>query len=151
VGRHFFPIDFIKKYIDVMSRYKLNTFHWHLTDDQGWRLEIRQYPRLTEIGGCRKETMVAKNFDPYVGDNTPYCGFYTQEQAREVVEYARQRFITVIPEIEMPGHALAALSAYPDLGVLRVRSRRPRAGACLKMCSVRRKRPSLSSTTCWAK
>ncbi len=116
VARHFFPVDFIKKYIDLMSRYKLNTFHWHLTEDQGWRLEITQYPRLTEVGSCRKETMVAKNFTPYVGDGTQYCGFYTQAQAREIVEYARERFITVIPEIELPGHALAALAAYPELG-----------------------------------
>jgi hexosaminidase len=114
VARHFFPVEFIKKYIDLLSRYKLNTFHWHLTDDQGWRLEIKQYPRLTEVGGCRKETIVARNFNPYVGDGQRYCGFYTQAEAREIVEYARQRFITVIPEIEMPGHAVAALAAYPE-------------------------------------
>ncbi|MGH7466686.1 MAG: beta-N-acetylhexosaminidase [Longimicrobiales bacterium] len=114
VARHFFPVAFIKKYLDVMALYKLNTFHWHLTEDQGWRLEIRQYPRLTEVGGCRQETMVAKNFNPYVGDGSRYCGFYTQAEAREIVEYARARFITVIPEIEMPGHAVAALAAYPE-------------------------------------
>src|SRR5262245_31910330 len=112
VVRHFFPVAFVKKYIDQMARYKLNTFHWHLTDDQGWRLQIAKYPRLTEVGGCRKETMVAKNFSPYVGDGTPVCGFYTQAEAREVVQYARERFITVIPEIEMPGHATAAVAAY---------------------------------------
>jgi hexosaminidase len=115
VVRHFFPVSFVKKYIDLMARNKLNTFHWHLTDDQGWRLQIAQYPKLTEVGGCRKETMVAKNFKPYIGDNTHVCGYYTQEEAREVVAYARARFITVIPEIEMPGHATAAVAAYPEL------------------------------------
>jgi hexosaminidase len=115
VVRHFFPLEFVKKYIDLMARYKMNTFHWHLTDDQGWRIEITKYPKLTEVGGCRKETMVAKNFKPYVGDNTPVCGFYTQAEAREIVQYARERFITVIPEIEMPGHATAAVTAYPEL------------------------------------
>ena len=115
VSRHFMPVEFVKRYIDLMSRYKLNTFHWHLTDDQGWRIEIRKYPRLTEVGGCRKETMVEKNFTPYVGDGTPHCGFYTQDQIRSVIEYARQRHVTIIPEIEMPGHAKAALAAYPEL------------------------------------
>jgi hexosaminidase len=115
VGRHFFPVDFIKRYIDLMSRYKMNTFHWHLTEDQGWRLEIKKYPRLTEIGSCRAETMLEKNYEPYVGDGIEYCGFYTQAEAREVVAYAAERYVTVIPEIEMPGHSLAALSAYPEL------------------------------------
>jgi hexosaminidase len=115
IARHFQPVSFVKKYIDLMSRYKLNTFHWHLTDDQGWRIDIRKYPRLTSVGGCRKETMVERNFTPYVGDNTPHCGFYTQDEIRDVVEYARQRYITVVPEIEMPGHAKAALAAYPEL------------------------------------
>ena len=116
IARHFQPVAFVKKYIDLMSRYKLNTFHWHLTDDQGWRVEIRKYPRLTSVGGCRKETMVARNFNPYVGDGIPHCGFYTQDEIRDVVEYARRRYITVVPEIEMPGHAKAALAAYPELG-----------------------------------
>jgi hexosaminidase len=115
VGRHFFPISFVKKYIDLMSQFKLNTFHWHLTEDQGWRLEINRYPRLTTIGSCRTETAVRKNFNPFIGDGKPHCGFYTQAEAREIVEYARQRFITVLPEIEMPGHATAALAAYPEL------------------------------------
>ncbi|MFK3648733.1 family 20 glycosylhydrolase [Lysobacter enzymogenes] len=115
VGRHLFPLDFIKRYLDQMARYKLNTFHWHLTDDQGWRLEIKRYPKLTAVGAQRKETVLGRNIDPYVGDGQPYGGFYTQEQAREVVAYARARHITVIPEIEMPGHALAALAAYPEL------------------------------------
>ena len=116
VGRHWFPVDFVKRYIDLMARYKLNTFHWHLTEDQGWRIEIRKYPRLTEVGACRAETVVRKSFDPYVGDGKPYCGFYTQDEVREVVRYARARHITVVPEIEMPGHAVAALASYPELG-----------------------------------
>lgn len=115
VGRHFFGVSFIKKYLDLMATYKMNRFHWHLTEDQGWRLAIRRYPRLTEVGAWREETVVGKNRDPYVGDGTPHGGFYTQEEVREVVEYARARFITVIPEIEMPGHSRAALAAYPEL------------------------------------
>ncbi len=116
VGRHFFPVDFIKKYIDVMASYKFNTFHWHLTEDQGWRIEIKKYPKLTEIGSQRKETIVEKNFNPYVGDGKPYGGFYTQEEIKEIVAYAQQRQVTIVPEIEMPGHSLAALAAYPELG-----------------------------------
>ncbi len=116
VGRHFYSVDFIKKYIDLMALYKLNTFHWHLTEDQGWRIEIKKYPKLTEIGSKRKETIVEKNFDPYVGDGKPYGGFYTQEEVKEVVAYAAARQITVVPEIEMPGHSLGALAAYPELG-----------------------------------
>lgn len=115
VARHFQPVTFIKRQLDLMARYKLNVFHWHLTEDQGWRIEIARYPRLTEIGSCRAETMVARNFDPYVGDGTPHCGFYTQAEIREVVAYAAERFITVVPEIEMPGHTVAALAAYPEL------------------------------------
>jgi len=115
VARHFEPVAFVKKYIDLMSRYKLNTFHWHLTDDQGWRIDIRKYPRLTSVGGCRRETMVERNFNPYVGDGTPHCGFYTQDEIRDVVRYAAERYVTVVPEIEMPGHAKAALAAYPEL------------------------------------
>jgi hexosaminidase len=115
VARHFEPVAFVKKYIDLMARYKLNTFHWHLTDDQGWRIEIKKYPSLTSVGSCRKETMVARNFNPYVGDGIPYCGFYTQDEIRDVVQYARERYITIVPEIEMPGHAKAALAAYPEL------------------------------------
>lgn len=115
VSRHFRDVAFVKRYIDLMARFKLNRFHWHLTDDQGWRIEIRKYPRLTGVGGCRDETMVARNFDPYVGDGTPHCGFYTQEEIREVVAYAAERYVTIVPEIEMPGHAVAALAAYPEL------------------------------------
>jgi hexosaminidase len=115
VGRHFQPIAFVRKYIDLMARYKLNRFHWHLTEDQGWRIEIRKYPRLTSVGGCRKETLVEKNFNPYVGDGTPHCGFYTQDEIRDVVAYAAARYVTIVPEIEMPGHSKAALAAYPEL------------------------------------
>src|SRR4051812_11787867 len=115
VARHFMPVDFVKRYIDLLSRFKLNTFHWHLTDDQGWRIEIRKYPRLTEIGGCRRETMLEKNSNPYIGDGVPVCGFYTQDQIRDVVAYAQRRHVTIVPEIEMPGHAKAALAAYPEL------------------------------------
>ncbi len=104
VSRHFYPVDFIKRQLDVLSYYKINTFRWHLTDDQGWRIEIKRYPRLTEVGGWRTEA-----------DGTHHGGFYTQDEVREVVEYARRRGIMVIPEIEMPGHATAALVAYPEL------------------------------------
>ena len=117
VARHFFTLDSIKRYIDHLARYKMNRFHWHLTDDQGWRIEIKKYPKLTEIGGCRKETLIGSYAVdvPHRYDGIEYCGFYTQDEAREIVEYAAQHFITVIPEIELPGHALAALSAYPEL------------------------------------
>ena len=106
VSRHFFPKEFVKKYIDILAFHKLNRFHWHLTDDQGWRIEIKKYPKLTEIGAWRSETM---------GDGKPYGGFYTQEDIKEIVQYAKERFITIIPEIEMPGHSMAALAAYPEL------------------------------------
>jgi len=112
VVRHVFPVAFIKRYINLLARYKLNTFHWHLTDDQGWRIEIRKYPRLTSVGAWRRETIAGKQFDPYVGDGQPYGGFYTQAQVREIVAYAAARHVTVIPEIEMPGHSVAALAAY---------------------------------------
>jgi hexosaminidase len=115
VGRHLFPVAFIKRYIDLLARYKLNVFHWHLTDDQGWRLEIRKYPRLTEVGAWRRETVVGKQFDPFIGDGRPYGGYYTQDEVRAVVAYAAERHVTVIPEIELPGHSLAALAAYPEL------------------------------------
>ena len=115
VVRHLFPVSFIKRYIDLLARYKLNVFHWHLTDDQGWRLEIKQYPRLAEIGAWRRETVVEKQFDPYVGDGRPYGGYYTQEEVRDIVAYAAERHVTIIPEIELPGHSVAALAAYPEL------------------------------------
>ncbi|CAN5163226.1 hypothetical protein BH20ACI2_BH20ACI2_11780 [soil metagenome] len=116
VARHFQPVEFVKKYIDLMSQYKFNYFHWHLTEDQGWRIEIKKYPRLTEVGSKRPETMVDRNFAPYIGDGKPHGGFYTQEQIKDVVKYAKERHITVIPEIELPGHASAALAAYPQFG-----------------------------------
>ncbi len=116
VARHFQPVEFVKKYIDLMSQYKFNYFHWHLTEDQGWRIEIKKYPRLTEIGSMRPETMVDRNFAPYIGDGKPHGGSYTQDQIRDVVKYAKERHITVIPEIELPGHASAALAAYPQFG-----------------------------------
>ena len=114
-ARHMFSVDFLKRYLDWMARYKLNRLHWHLTDDQGWRIEIKQYPRLTEVGSMRKETLVGHAPQSTVYDGKPYGGFYTHDQIREVIEYARERFITVIPEIEMPGHSLAALAAYPEM------------------------------------
>jgi hexosaminidase len=116
ISRHFQPVEFVKRYIDLMSQYKFNYFHWHLTDDQGWRIEIKKYPRLTEIGSMRPETMKDRNFAPYIGDGIPHGGFYTQEQIKDVVAYAKARHITVIPEIELPGHASAALAAYPQFG-----------------------------------
>ncbi len=116
VGRHMFPLEFVKRYVDLISMYKMNTFHWHLTEDQGWRIEIKKYPKLTEISAFRKETQVEKNREPYVGDGKRYGGFYTQDEVREVVAYAAERYVTVIPEIEMPGHSSAVLAAYPELG-----------------------------------
>jgi hexosaminidase len=104
VGRHFYPASFIKKQLDLLSYYKINTFHWHMTEDQGWRLQINRYPKLTSVGAWRTEA-----------DGSRYGGFYTQAEARDVVEYARLRNITVIPEIEMPGHSVAALASYPEL------------------------------------
>jgi hexosaminidase len=115
VCRHFFPVDFVKKYIDLLAMHKLNTFHWHLTDDQGWRIEIKKYPRLQEVASKRKESMVG-HYNDQKFDGKPYGGFYTQEEVKDVVQYAAERHVTVIPEIEMPGHALAALAAYPHLG-----------------------------------
>ncbi|EFN91381.1 glycosyl hydrolase family 20, catalytic domain protein [Prevotella amnii CRIS 21A-A] len=113
-SRHFFSIDFIKKFIDLIALHNMNTFHWHLNDDQGWRIEIKKYPKLVEIGSVRTGTVMGRNSD--VDDSIKYGGYYTQEQCREIVEYARQRHITVIPEIDMPGHMKAALASYPNLG-----------------------------------
>lgn len=114
VCRHFFDVDFVKKYIDYIAMQKFNTFHWHLTDDQGWRIEIKRYPKLTEIGGWRNGTIIGRY--PGTGnDALHYGGFYTQDEIKEVVKYAADRHITVIPEIEMPGHASAAIAAYPEL------------------------------------
>jgi hexosaminidase len=119
VGRHMFPPSFIKKYIDIMALYKINTFHWHLTEDQGWRIEIKKYPKLTEIGSIRKETLIGhgdRDSSEFTYDGKPYGGFYSQDEIRDIVAYAAERQITIIPEIEMPGHSLAALAAYPELG-----------------------------------
>lgn len=117
VSRHFFSVSFVKKFIDILSIYKLNTFHWHLTDDQGWRIEIKKYPLLQSIAAYREETMIGHKKElPHRFDGKRYGGYYTQEQIKEVVQYAAERHINIIPEIEMPGHALAALSAYPSLG-----------------------------------
>ena len=115
-SRHFWTLEETKRYLDIMAVYKLNRLHWHLTDDQGWRIEIKKYPRLTEVGSMRAETMVEKNFNPFVGDGQPYGGFYTQDEVREVIAYAADLGITVIPEIDLPGHMLAALTAYPEYG-----------------------------------
>lgn len=117
VCRHFFSVDVIKDFIAQMSYYKLNNFHWHLTDDQGWRIEIKKYPKLTEIGSKRAQTLVGNKFErsPYFFDGNPYGGFYTQEQIKEVVKFAEDHYVNIIPEIEMPGHATAAVTAYPNL------------------------------------
>jgi hexosaminidase len=118
VCRHFMPKEFVLAFIDLLALHKLNTFHWHLTDDQGWRIEIKKYPRLTQIGAWRKESRLGhEGKQPHGFDKQPHGGFYTQQEIRQVVEYARQRHITVVPEIEMPGHAQAAIAAYPELGV----------------------------------
>ncbi|MGE5106337.1 MAG: family 20 glycosylhydrolase [Sphingobacteriales bacterium] len=114
-SRHFFGIDYVKKYIDYIALHKMNYFHWHLTDDQGWRIEIKKYPKLTEVGAWRDGTIIGR-FPGTGNDGIRYGGYYTQDQIKEVVKYAADRYITVIPEIEMPGHSLAALAAYPDLG-----------------------------------
>lgn len=121
VARHFFTVEEVKRTLDLMALHKLNVFHWHLTDDQGWRIEIRGYPELTRIGSVRKRTLIGRDpggeYDETCRyDETPHGGYYTQEEIREVVEYAARRFITVIPEIEFPGHAVAALASYPQLG-----------------------------------
>ncbi|MDR0793471.1 MAG: beta-N-acetylhexosaminidase [Chitinophagaceae bacterium] len=114
VGRNFEPVDFIERYIDLLALHKLNTFHWHLTDDQGWRIEIKKYPLLTQVGGCRNGTIIGHH--PGTGnDNQKVCGYYTQAQVKQIVKYAAERYITVIPEIELPGHSSAAIAAYPQL------------------------------------
>ncbi len=114
VGRHFFTITYLKKYLDLAAQYKINKFHWHLTDDQGWRIEIKKYPKLTEVRPRPSDTPIDQN-SLYTDDGTPYAPYYTQEQIKEIVAYAQARFITVIPEIEMPGHSGTAVAAYPHL------------------------------------
>ncbi|OUS00696.1 beta-N-acetylhexosaminidase [Flavobacteriales bacterium 33_180_T64] len=116
VGRHLFSVDFIKKYIDALAMLKMNTFHWHLTEDQGWRIEIKKYPKLQEVAAYRNETLIGHYSDqPHQFDKKRYGGFYTQEEVKEIVSYAQSRHVTVIPEIELPGHAQAAIAAYPNL------------------------------------
>jgi len=114
VCRHFMTVEEVKTFIDMMALHNQNTLHWHLTEDQGWRIEIKKYPRLTEIGSVRSETVIGHNSGKY--DGVPYKGFYTQDQIRDIVAYAQQRYVTIIPEIDMPGHMVAALTAYPYLG-----------------------------------
>ncbi|HYD55183.1 MAG TPA: beta-N-acetylhexosaminidase [Gemmatimonadaceae bacterium] len=120
VARHFMPVEVVKRYLELMALHKMNVFHWHLTDDQGWRLEIRRYPRLTQVGGWRDRTLRAwpqRDSTRERYEERRHGGFYTQAQVREIVAFARERFISVVPEIEMPGHAQAAIAAYPELGV----------------------------------
>lgn len=114
VSRHTFSVDSIKIYIDMMALHNMNRLHWHLTDDQGWRIEIKKYPALTKVGSVRQQTVIGKNSGRY--DGVPYNGFYTQEEVRDIVKYAKERFVTIIPEIDLPGHMQAALAAYPNLG-----------------------------------
>jgi len=117
VGRHLFSVDFIKKYINALAMLKINTFHWHLTEDQGWRIEIIKYPKLQEVAAYRDETLVGHYSDqPHQYDGKKYGGYYTQEEVKDIVAYAKERFVTIIPEIEMPGHSQAAIAAYPELG-----------------------------------
>ena len=119
-GRHYFSVEEVKRFIDMLAMHKLNVFHWHLSEDQGWRIEIRRYPRLTEVGSIRKQTVIGRydksdeSRNRY--DGTPYGGFYSQADIREIVAYAAERYIEVIPEIDMPGHMLGALASYPQLG-----------------------------------
>jgi hexosaminidase len=116
-ARHFMPLEFVFKLLDLMALHKLNTFHWHLTEDQGWRLEIKKYPKLTEVGAWRAQTIIGHGYQEAPSfDGIPHGGFYTQDQARAVVKYAAELHITVVPEIELPGHAQAAIAAYPELG-----------------------------------
>ena len=119
VSRHFMPVEFVKRYIDIISMHKMNKFHWHLTDDQGWRIEIKKYPKLTEIGSKRTETL--KGHARFAGNNpkfdgVPHEGFYTQDEVKDIVKYANDRFVDVIPEIDMPGHTSALIAAYPEYG-----------------------------------
>lgn len=113
-SRHFFPLDFVERYIDILALHNINNFHWHLTDDQGWRIEIKSLPELAEKGSVRKKTVIKKQWGEY--DDTPHTGYYTQEDAKKIVAYAAERHINVIPEIDMPGHMVAALHVYPELG-----------------------------------
>lgn len=113
-SRHFFPLSFVKKYIDIIALHNCNVLHWHITDDQGWRFEVKRYPKLTMIGSRRDDTVIGHNLPIY--DDTPHEGFYTQDECREIVRYAAERNITVMPEVDLPGHMVAALASYPELG-----------------------------------
>ena len=113
-SRHFFSVAFVKKFLDLLAMHNMNVFHWHLTDDQGWRIEIKKWPKLVTVGSQRTGTIIGTNSD--IDDKVPYGGYYTQSEAREIVAYAAARHITVVPEIDMPGHMLAALASYPELG-----------------------------------
>ena len=113
-SRHFFSTDFVKKFIDLLALHNMNRFHWHLTDDQGWRIEMKKWPKLISVGSQRTGTIIGTNSD--IDDGIPYGGYYTQDEVREIVAYAADRHITIIPEIDMPGHMLAALASYPELG-----------------------------------
>src|SRR3546814_675558 len=117
VSRHFFPVPFVKKYIDQLSKFKMNVFHWHLTDDQGWRIEIKSLPKLASVGAWRvpRTGLWWERQPPQPGELPRYGGYYTQEEIREVIRYAEARFVTIVPEIDVPGHSLAAITAYPEL------------------------------------
>jgi hexosaminidase len=119
VSRHFFPKEYVKEFIDQIARYKFNRFHWHLTDDNGWRVEIKSYPKLTEVGAWRvpRTGTFGSNTPPKPGEAATYGGFYTQDDIREIVQYAKDRYIEILPEIDVPGHSMAALAAYPELSV----------------------------------
>ncbi len=127
VSRHFFSVDLVKKYLDYLAYHKFNTFHWHLTDDQGWRIEIKKYPKLTSVGGFRNGTIIGR-FPGKGNDGIKYGGFYTQEEIKDIVKYAADRYITIIPEIEMPGHSSAAIAAYPQLSCFSDESTKPAKG-----------------------
>ena len=119
VSRHFMPKDFIKKFIDIIAMHKMNKFHWHLTDDQGWRIEIKNYPKLTEVGSIREKTIIGHA--RFAGknpryDNVIHKGYYSQDEIKEIVQYASERFIEIIPEIDMPGHTASLIASYPELG-----------------------------------
>ena len=116
VCRYFYTVAEVKRFIDIMAIHKLNRFHWHLTEDQGWRIEIKKYPKLVEIGSKRKETIMGHNRTSKIYDGTPHGGYYTQEEIKDIVKYAAERYIEIIPEIDMPGHMVAALASYPELG-----------------------------------
>ena len=134
VSRHFFTVDSIKRYIDMLALHNINVFHWHLTDDQGWRIEIKSRPELTKVGAWREGTVVGRNSGTYV--NERYGGFYSQDEIKDLVKYAAQRYVNIIPEIDLPGHMQAALAAYPYLGCTGGPYEVWKQWACLKMCFV---------------